>query len=79
MQTNLDPIFSQLREASQSLSAGQLEQACARLCVASNLLNSCLSEQAQEQASAPEVTANVVNLPDGNRQATAQKALAMAG
>jgi hypothetical protein len=75
----IDPIFTQLKEASRLLSAGQLAQACDRLSVASSLLDSCLLECSQEQTPALNANEAAVNRLEGNRQATGQRALAMAG
>lgn len=56
MKTEVDQVINQLMEASQSLSAGQLEQACARLRAASDLLDSHLSECAQGETSGAAVS-----------------------
>jgi hypothetical protein len=78
MKADFDQVSSQLKQASQLLSAGQLELACARITAASDLLDSCIAESARQQTSALEPAA-ATDRQEVIPAAMAQTGLAMAG
>ena len=78
MNNDLDQVLGQLQEASLSFASGKFEQACACLSAASALLDTCLSESAQEQVSTLDITPADLDFPDAVDQPAKPRAFAMA-
>ncbi len=77
MNTELEKVFEYLSDASRLMSAGELEQAFARLAAASSLLDGIST--CQSAPSALQRSAAVINLSEEKQLPSAQTALAMAG
>ena len=60
MNTELEKVFGYLNDASQLLSAGELEQAFAQLMAASSLLD-CISNDCQSASSTLQRSSTVIN------------------
>ena len=79
MNTELEKVFEYLSDASQRLSAGELEPAFAQLIKASSLLDACIASERQSASSKLQRPGTVVDLTEEHRIPSAQAALAMAG